>query len=577
MQRIFILACCAITLLFAAAPSVEANPPAQEDLDLKSVIDGSIRWLRTQQNREDGSYPGGIKSTAWVLRALAESPRAYVRRDGPFVEDALEYLASQQRENGAISSQDSGDPIGETLLAIQALERYADPISEKMAARARKSLPVDDASKSPPIGMGNPDLARAKELVGERLTDGSWYGSQGSVVTTAKAIIELTVIHNSIKADDSAPFTAIKLPPFEEADRAEVLASMKRGALFLIAVGDNGKFGAPGRADAGLTAMALSALQVLPKPRPEAVQAQIDAGLAWLVSLQQENGAIHDGKLPNYITSASIMALVRAEDPKYAEPIARAQAFLIALQSDEGEGYDDGDHYYGGIGYGGDERPDLSNLQMALDALSSSKSPEAAEAFRRAVKFLERSQNRSESNDVRVTNKDGDVIRSGDDGGAAYYPGNSVAGYMELKDGTKVPRSYGSMTYALLKGYIFAGLGRDDPRMEAAWKWISANYTLDVNPGFEHQPSAMAAYQGLFYYFSTMARALDLYGQEVITDAEGKQHPWRKQLCGRLIAMQNPENGSWLNENSPRWWEGNPLLSTAYVLLALDSALPPSE
>ena len=42
---------------------------------------------------------------------------------------------------------------------------------------------------------------------------------------------------------------------------------------------------------------------------------------------------------------------------------------------------------------------------------------------------------------------------------------------------------------------------------------------------------------------------------------------------GHLKAMQR-QDGSWLNANSPRWWEGNPVLATAYALLALDSAAP---
>jgi squalene-hopene/tetraprenyl-beta-curcumene cyclase len=71
-----------------------------------------------------------------------------------------------------------------------------------------------------------------------------------------------------------------------------------------------------------------------------------------------------------------------------------------------------------------------------------------------------------------------------------------------------------------------------------------------------------------------MAKALDLYGEERIVDAQGTAHPWRRQLSGRLVAMQSKEDGSWLNENSPRWFEGNPILATAYALLALEAALP---
>ena len=167
----------------------------------------------------------------------------------------------------------------------------------------------------------------------------------------------------------------------------------------------------------------------------------------------------------------------------------------------------------------------------------------------------------------------GKAIKSGDDGGSAYAPGDSKAGNVKLPDGTEVPRSYGSMTYALLKGYLLAGLPKEDPRVEAAWGWLRKNYTLEVNPGFETSSDPAAAYQGLFYYFHTMARALDLYGDEAVEDASGTAHAWRGELVGRLIALQR-QDGSWVNENAERWYEGNPVLATAYALLALDEALP---
>jgi len=76
----------------------------------------------------------------------------------------------------------------------------------------------------------------------------------------------------------------------------------------------------------------------------------------------------------------------------------------------------------------------------------------------------------------------------------------------------------------------------------------------------------------LYDYFLTMAKALDLSGTDVVTDAAGVEHPWRAQLSGRLIAMQRKTDGSWVNKNSPSWWEGNPVLATSYAMLALDTA-----
>jgi squalene-hopene/tetraprenyl-beta-curcumene cyclase len=319
--------------------------------------------------------------------------------------------------------------------------------------------------------------------------------------------------------------------------------------------------------------MAVGALQCVPEPRPEKIQKAIDGALAWLVSLQKQDGAIHDGMLANYCTSAAIMALARAKKPAYEPVILKARDFLVRLQNDEAEGFSPDHPFYGGNSYGDEQRPDLSNVQMALEALAASGLDKNHEAYQRALKFLQRCQNRSESNDIKIEDG-GKVVVSGDDGGSAYYPGNSKAGYIDLPDGRKVPRSYGSMSYALLKSYIFCGVPKDDPRMQALMGWLKKNYTLDVNPGFTGAKDPSEPYQGLFYYLHTMAKALDLYGEEEITDASGKKNPWRKQLAGRIVSMQSKTDGSWTNQNAARWYEGNPVLATSYALLALDAALP---
>jgi hypothetical protein len=39
-----------------------------------------------------------------------------------------------------------------------------------------------------------------------------------------------------------------------------------------------------------------------------------------------------------------------------------------------------------------------------------------------------------------------------------------------------------------------------------------------------------------------------------------------------VLARAQREDGSWVNEFAPRWWEGNPVLCTAYALHALHAA-----
>ncbi|MBL8857185.1 MAG: terpene cyclase/mutase family protein [Planctomycetes bacterium] len=570
---------CALPVLpvHAQAPSAAPAEKPLAVLDLKNDIDGGLRWLRYAQDKDSGAYGGSVETTAIVLRAFIRSPRKYQRVDGPFVQRALDYLVSRQAADGSIHDADAtGEAKArQTRVAAAALALHAHVSTGAALEKAMAFLgkQPDEASiwNDKPLPAARDELIAAmKSLLAGRNAEGTWDGPGGKVRETAQAVMTLVRAYPILKPADAPGAAPKPLPAFEPADKARALAAIERGATWLAAQADKGRYGAPGKPDAGMTAMALGGLLAVPEPRPAQIQSVIDEGLAWLVTQQQPDGSIHQGRVANYTTSAAIMALVRAHKPEFKPVIEKARNWIVALQVGAEEGYSADHPYYGGIGYGSSERPDLSNLQMALEALSDSGLEKDHEAFQRALKFLERCQNRSESNDIAIPDG-GKTITGGDDGGSAYAPGQSFAGFVDLEGGKRVPRSYGSMTYALLKGYAFAGLPKDDPRMKAAFEWVSKNYTLDVNPGFDVSVDPGAAYQGLYYYFHTMAKALDLYGADTITDAQGKTHSWRKDLAGRIVGLQS-RAGSWTNENSERWYEGNPQLATAYALMALGMA-----
>src|SRR5690606_9228026 len=118
----------------------------------------------------------------------------------------------------------------------------------------------------------------------------------------------------------------------------------------------------------GLTALALAAVQTKPKElRTEEEQKEIEQGLAWLVSQQRPDGWVSEMNV-NYIGCAAVFALPAAKNPAYEPILAKVQKNLLALQTVE-PGYARSDRDYGSIGYGGDERGDLSNLQFSLEAL----------------------------------------------------------------------------------------------------------------------------------------------------------------------------------------------------------------
>lgn len=286
--------------------------------------------------------------------------------------------------------------------------------------------------------------------------------------------------------------------------------------------------------------------------------------LAYLKTFVQEDGGIYapESIHRNYETALALVAFQQANrSGQYDALVKHAQAFLKHLQWDENESIDRANPYYGGAGYGGSSRPDLSNTQMLLDALKESGLPPDDPAMKRALIFVSRCQNlESEHNTLPF------AVLVGD-GGFYYTPakgGQSQAG-TEANGGL---RSYGSMTYAGLKSMIYAGVGPDDPRVKAAYQWIRKHYTLETNPG-------MGA-QGLYYYYHTFAKALDALGVDRIADADGVEHDWRRELAEELFGRQQ-KDGSWINTGAKRWYEGDPNLVTAYALLALSYCKPPGK
>ena len=287
----------------------------------------------------------------------------------------------------------------------------------------------------------------------------------------------------------------------------------------------------------------------------------VEKGLKHLQSYIQPDGGIYNPKTHhgNYETAISLMAFHEAnQQGKYDTLIKNAEKYLRKLQWDDSEQCDRSDSKFGGAGYGrtGD-RPDLSNTTFFLDALKAAGAKQDDPAVKNALVFLSRCQNlESEHNTTPFPAKV-------NDGGFYYTPaagGNSQAGNTE-NGGL---RSYASMTYAGLKSMVYAGLTPEDPRVKAAFTWITKHYTLEENPGMGQQ--------GAYYYFQVFGKALATMNLDQITDADGKSHDWRKELAEHLFKLQN-ENGSWLNKND-RWMEGDPNLATAYSLMALKQCDP---
>lgn len=326
----------------------------------------------------------------------------------------------------------------------------------------------------------------------------------------------------------------------------------------------------PGPAVTGLVVAGMLASPDVDREHPA-----VSAGISYILSHQKDDGGFYDQILPNYNTSISLMALgrIRNADPEVNQAVRDAQDFLRDLQwnSDEQDPNSQTiteDHpWYGGAGYGGSGRPDLSNTSTLIAGLNDSGLICTDPAYQRALTFITRLQG-TEANE-----KHGDQIQP--DGGFIYAPSTDKdhVGTLESKAGEFDPdgdgpaksrlRTYGSMTYAGFMSYLYAQLDRDDPRVQDAFHWIRQNYTLRENPRM--------GMQGYYYYLHTFSRALHAWGDPVIETTDGQKHDWANELIDRLVDLQR-DNGSWVNPED-RWREGDPNLVTAYAVLALQHAL----
>ncbi len=288
-------------------------------------------------------------------------------------------------------------------------------------------------------------------------------------------------------------------------------------------------------------------------------------GFTYLETFVKPDGGIYRNEYRNYTTAVCLLAFSESKEDRYKDIIKNAKNFLVGFQLDEGEGITKDHKFYGGIGYGGDDRPDLSNLQFALEAIKAAEDYEAryrqiipgsaakVEAeetelglhWRKALVFLARCQN------VKTVN---DMPYAEDDGGFIYETGH----YKPERS-----HSYGSMTYAGVKSLVYAKVDKDDIRVKRAVSWISEHYTLEENPGFGRA--------ALYFYYMTFAKCLDALGEDVIVDSAGKKHYWREDLLKKLISLQQ-EDGSWVHDDG-RYWHNVKDLVTAYSIIGMKFAL----
>lgn len=565
----------------------------------KREVDGMVAALRStaRQNVGNPAAPGvlgaDVLTTAKILTAMGYCHRRYQVSDGPVVRPSLDYLMKNRKADGSFGDVEAtawvvdalsilnGDGYGEEIRVAREwlngrekqVETFQEVVNSLLQSIRADRFPEDMASaegRMPRVWQQSADqIDRA----------------QG-----AAALVKLVACQQANWALDKMAAQKDAGTAWSDSQQKAFtwLFGQQQEGVFSATVpmkNEQGEQVMRSFPDPALTGFGLMSMQSKPNAlRSVAEQEAINNGLKWLLTQQNPDGTFGREVL-NYTTCVVVGALSRWQDPVTVPVLARAQKAILGFQNIEAGGYERSDRDYGSIGYGSSQRGDLSNTHFSMAALRASGLPEDHEAMQKALVFLQRTQNLKSSNDfvgkIPHPNKPGESIEvtSGDDGGAAYYPGNSAAGYLVQPNGQAIARSYGSMTYALLKSYTLAGVKGDDPRVQAAVKWIQDNWTLAVNPGSDPAMGEKVKYAGLFYYYMVLAQALDASGIDTVqvpdTELELSGMPptkpvdWREALRNHLASIQQSD-GTWINGKNGRWMESMPLLCTCYAMVALE-------
>lgn len=309
----------------------------------------------------------------------------------------------------------------------------------------------------------------------------------------------------------------------------------------------------------GMSALVLWAMARAERDAPGNGAARAKAE-SYILSCAQPDGGIYvpipdrrGGGLGNYNTCLCLTALHQNGAKVRAPQVLLAARAYIASTQIETEGL-----HEGGFGYDKSSPrayTDLNNTFYAVDAMRLTQDVEELRPAGEKRVDIDWEAAKKYVLSMQET--------SGEAAGSFVYNREVPRRRDPKADLKPALRAHGSMTYAGLLAMLHCDLVQSDPRVRSTLQWLGKYWSLDENPGQGNQ--------GLYFYYDILARALDAAAVRKLPLQDGTEIDWREELAKAVLKRQR-DDGSWVNESN-RFWEADPVLSTAYALLALTYTL----
>ena len=253
-------------------------------------------------------------------------------------------------------------------------------------------------------------------------------------------------------------------------------------------------------------------------------------------------------------------------------------SYLEAQQFSEKVGFEPSSPAYGGWGFGINGRPtlssfvDLSHTRRVLASLAQAN-PVNPKVRIRAERFLALVQKSpKEKRSPLIPGFTNEITRQPPhDGGFFSSPtvayANKGRTEVDPKTGHVFYRSYATATCDGILSLLALGVDKSDPRITSAINWLRDNDDWNLPEGIPLDDPAPWAESMRFYHLMVRAEtysSLDMPGD------------WRKDLLKALSGKQLP-NGSFLNLEGRLMKEDDPLLCTAFAVIALRHAFAATD
>ena len=320
-----------------------------------------------------------------------------------------------------------------------------------------------------------------------------------------------------------------------------------------------------------LTPFILHTLLQVPTEVYQPTESQINRALKFIRSHINEQGIIglSDSNLldyPNHATAYALMVLdqINLEEDEWL--IKKMIDYLLSQQFVELRGFQKKDAAYGGWGFGEIDLPkgktgqlDISHTRRILQALNSHKGiKKAQEKTLYYFRLTQKHPTESRLHPTKVSHR-----KIPYDGGFFSSPVTLSAnkGGIVTEDSLEANyfRSYATATCDGVLGLLAAGQSVNEESVQIALRWLDENPKWDYPQGIPLDDTNQW-HEVLFYYHLSVR-------SQVYSSVKHSSN-WRQKVV-ELLRNRQLEEGSFYNPMGGNKKENDPLLATAFAVIAL--------